>query len=105
LSDLVTVIASIVVNFVIANLPFLSPRIKMALCVTIDVGHIVFLKYTAATGLFQSSAQVGNLFGVVGPPLGIPFVTFRQIMFVVDQAEGRDRESPFILFSALAGVV
>jgi len=38
------------------------------------------------------------LFGALGLPLGISFITFQQISFVVDQAEGRDREPNFLRY-------
>jgi alginate O-acetyltransferase complex protein AlgI len=96
-SDFVVVMASVLVSFAIANyLP--ASRSKIWLCVSINVGYLAFLKYIVATGLFHSSAAVGNLFGALGLPLGISFITFQQTMFAVDQAEGRDREPSFIRY-------
>ena len=93
-SDFVVVISSILINFTIANSSLLRPRDKLILCVTINIGYLIFLKYFVATGLIApSSALAGNLFGTLGLPLGISFITFQQTMFVVDQAEGRDRET------------
>lgn len=97
-SDFIVVMSSILINFSIANHPPLSARVKIWLCVIVNVGYLVFLKYIAATGLFQGSASAGNLFGAVGLPLGISFITFQQTMFVIDQAEGRDREPNFIRY-------
>jgi len=92
-SDFIVVISSIAVNFAIANAPLLWRSVKLVLCLSLNVGYLVFLKYFVATGLISlSSAAAGNLFGALGLPLGISFITFLQIMFVVDQAEGRDRE-------------
>src|SRR5262245_1818319 len=97
-SDFVVVMASILVNFSIANILPLSRRAKIWLCVFVNAGYLIFLKYIVATGLFHGSAAVGNLFGALGLPLGISFITFQQTMFVVDQAEGRDREPSFIRY-------
>src|SRR5260370_42095892 len=69
LSDFVVVIASILVNFTIANYLPASPFIKTWLCVTLNVGYLGFLKYIVATGLFPAPAGVGNLFGALGLPL------------------------------------
>jgi D-alanyl-lipoteichoic acid acyltransferase DltB (MBOAT superfamily) len=97
-SDFVVVMASILVNFSIANILPASRRIKIWVCVAANVGYLVFLKYIVATGLFHGSAAAGNLFGALGLPLGISFITFQQTMFVVDQAEGRDREPNFLRY-------
>ena len=97
-SDFVVVMASILFNFSIANLLPLSRRGKIWLCVFVNAGYLIFLKYIVATGLFHSSAEIGNLFGALGLPLGISFITFQQTMFVVDQAEKRDREPNFIRY-------
>jgi alginate O-acetyltransferase complex protein AlgI len=97
-SDFAVVMASILMNFAIANVLPLSRRAKICLAVTVNVGYLVFLKYIVATGLFHGSASAGNLFGALGLPLGISFITFQQTMFVVDQAEGRDREPNFIRY-------
>lgn len=93
-ADFVVVISSILINFAIANSDRLPSRVKLVLCLTTNIGYLVFLKYFVATGLIApSSAMAGNLFGTLGLPLGISFITFQQTMFVVDQAEGRDRET------------
>jgi alginate O-acetyltransferase complex protein AlgI len=96
-SDFVVVMASVLVNFSIANILPLPGRAKIWLCVAANVGYLAFLKYIAAAGLFHASAA-GNLFAALGLPLGISFITFQQTMFVVDQAEGRDREPSFIRY-------
>jgi alginate O-acetyltransferase complex protein AlgI len=97
-SDFFVVMASILVNFSIANILPLSSRAKIWLCVAVNIGYLIFLKYIVATGLFHGSAAAGNLFGALGLPLGISFITFQQTMFVVDQAEGRDREPNFVRY-------
>jgi alginate O-acetyltransferase complex protein AlgI len=97
-SDFAVVMASILVNFAIANVLPLSKRAKIWLCVFINAGYLIFLKYIVATGLFHASTEVGNLFGALGLPLGISFITFQQTMFVVDQAEKRDSEPNFIRY-------
>lgn len=97
-SDIVVVLSSVFVNFAIANYLPLSARAKVCLCVVINVGYLFFLKYIVATGLFHGSAAAGNLFGALGLPLGISFITFQQTMFVVDQAEGRDREPSLLRY-------
>jgi alginate O-acetyltransferase complex protein AlgI len=91
-SDFIVVISSVLLNFAIANSPLLRRSVKLVLCISLNVGYLVFLKYFVATGLIPRFAAAGNLFGALGLPLGISFITFLQIMFVVDQAEGRDRE-------------
>jgi D-alanyl-lipoteichoic acid acyltransferase DltB (MBOAT superfamily) len=98
-SDFAVIIASIVVNFAIANLLPLARWMKIGLCVGLNTGYLFFLKYIVATGLFASESTVaGNLFGALGLPLGISFITFQQIGFGVDQARGRDREPSFIRY-------
>jgi D-alanyl-lipoteichoic acid acyltransferase DltB (MBOAT superfamily) len=97
--DFVVVISSITLNFLIANAGFLSQRLRLGLCVGINVGYLFFLKYIVATGLISTAGQAaGNLFGTLGLPLGISFITFQQIGFVVDQVEGRDREPNFLRY-------
>lgn len=97
-ADLSVVACSILVNFFIANVLRASARVKIILCVTANVGYLFFLKYIVATGLFSSHSDTVNLFGALGLPLGISFMTFQQIGFVIDQAEGRDRETSFIRY-------
>lgn len=92
-ADLAVVACSVTLNFAIANIPGLSRRFRLWSCVGLNVGYLFFLKYVVAAGWFTPlTTGAGNLFGTLGLPLGISFITFQQIGFVVDQAEGRDRE-------------
>ncbi|CAK0768293.1 alginate O-acetyltransferase complex protein AlgI [uncultured Gammaproteobacteria bacterium] len=97
--DFIVVFTSVTINFLIANLPGVPARMKLWACVSINVGYLFFLKFIVATGLISTAgAGAGNLFGTLGLPLGISFITFQQIGFVVDQVEGRDREPNFIRY-------
>ena len=94
-TDIAFVAASVLTNYIIACRTRLSSKVKIALGVSVNAGYLLFLKFLVSQGAGGGTVEEVNLFGALGLPLGISFITFQQIAFVVDEAEKRDSESSF----------
>tara|TARA_Y100001960_G_scaffold330668_1_gene425332 strand:+ start:3560 stop:4978 length:1419 start_codon:yes stop_codon:yes gene_type:complete len=94
-TDIAFVAASILTNYIIACKTRFSRTLKIVLGVTVNAGYLLLLKLLVSQGAGGGTVEDVNLFGALGLPLGISFITFQQIAFVVDEAEKRDSESSF----------
>jgi alginate O-acetyltransferase complex protein AlgI len=90
--DILIVMASVLLNYFIVTNPRLSPWQKIWSCVVLDAGYLAALKIWLSASGPTVFGEKALLFGMVGLPLGISFITFQQIAFVIDRAEGRDKE-------------
>lgn len=95
-SDILIVLVSVVANFAIARSARLSQRTKLVACIALNVGYLGLLKILISGGVGLGVDDQALLFGALGLPLGISFITFQQIAFVVDQAKKRDEERNFL---------
>ena len=92
--DVLFVWFSVILNFYISRSERISKSAKLISCVTFNAGYLLALKIFVSSGAGSASNEA-LAFSALGLPLGISFITFQQISFVVDQAEGRDREPSF----------
>lgn len=96
-TDVLFVWTSVFLNFFISRSERLSMPVKLWSCVLLNAGYLLLLKIMVSSGAGILNEDT-LLFGALGLPLGISFITFQQISFVVDQAEGRDREPNFLRY-------
>ena len=92
--DVLFVWFSVILNFYISRSERISKSLKLISCVSFNAGYLLALKIFVSSGAGSASNEALAL-SALGLPLGISFITFQQISFVVDQAEGRDREPSF----------
>jgi len=92
--DVLFVWFSVILNFYISRSERISKSVKLISCVTFNAGYLLALKIFVSSGAGSASNEA-LAFSALGLPLGISFITFQQISFVIDQAEGRDREPSF----------
>ena len=92
--DVLFVWLSVIVNFYISRSTQITKSAKLIGCVTFNAGYLLALKIFVSSGAGSASNEA-LAFSALGLPLGISFITFQQISFVVDQAKGRDEELSF----------
>lgn len=97
-TDIVFVAASVVTNYLIACRTRMRAILKIIVGVGLNAGYLLLLKLAVSQGAGGDTVEGVNLFGALGLPLGISFITFQQIAFVVDEAEHRDRETNFLRY-------
>ncbi len=98
--DILFVIATIVVNFAVTKTEKIGARTKIWLCVAFNASYLIFFKILVSAGVGGGAdIDSGGLFSAIGLPLGISFITFQQITFVIDNAEGKDRERSFLNYA------
>ncbi len=98
--DIAFIAVTILVNFFITRYERFSSSLKIWACVLFNSSYLVFFKILVSAGVGGGAdIDSGGLFGSIGLPLGISFITFQQITFVVDNAEGKDCEASLVNYA------
>jgi len=97
-TDIIFVGISILTNYFLACRSQFSKLTKIVLGVSLNAGYLLLLKLAVSQGAGGGTVENVSLFGALGLPLGISFITFQQIAFVVDEAESRDKEKSFVRY-------
>lgn len=98
--DIIFIIATITINYFVSISNYLKNTYKVYFCVIFNVSYLLFFKLllSAGVGISQGIDEPTELFGVLAMPLGISFITFQQITFVIDNSENKDSERSFLRY-------